>query len=410
MSEEKKKAEDYGGSYAVGIKGVELKVPYIAKGAPYGLEEVEAIIKAMEGESFTMSGYVQKFQEEFARFIGCKQAVFVFNCTQAMEIAADIIGIEEGDEVIVPAITFISTALPALQKKAKVVFADLDYDTMNIDPESVKEKISDKTKAIFVTHHCGCPVDMDPILEIAGKRGIKVVEDCAHAPGAEYKGKKPGNLGDCGAFSFHTIKNMTTLGEGGMFTTNNEEWAEAARLHRFVGMWVYPEQEHYWLPYHYDIKPVTEWGTPPSNSSVTEVQAAVGLVQLKKVNEFNERRRKIAFYWNEKFSSIEELHPPIEPPQCKHVYHLYNLYYLKENKRDEFFKILFYKYGIQPMIHYAPLYHFTLFKKLGYENEICPVAEKIYRQKLDLPIYPQLTDAQVEYVAESVIKAVKEIG
>ena len=379
-------------------------------GAPYGLEEVEAIIRALRGESLTMSNYVEKFQEEFAKFVGCKHALFVFNCTRAMEIAADIIGIKEGDEVIVPAITFIATALPALQRKAKVVFADLDYDTMNVDPESVREKLTDRTKAIYVVHHCGCPVDMDPIMELARERDIAVVEDCAHAIGAEYKGKKCGNLGDFGAFSFHTIKNMTTLGEGGMLTTNDPEAFESARLHRFVGMWNYPEQEHYWLPYHYDILPVTEWGTPASNSSVTEAQAAVGLVQLGKVERFNERRREIASYWNERFSELPELHPPLEPEGRMHVYHLYNLYYTKEGKRDELFKLLFYKYGIQPMIHYAPLYHFTLFKRLGYEGEYAPVAERIYRQKLDLPIYPQLTDEQVEYVADSVVEAVKEVS
>jgi len=153
-----------------------------------------------------------------------------------------------------------------------------------------------------------------------------------------------------------------------------------------------------------------EWGTPASNSSVTEVQAAVGLVQLKKVEEFNERRRKIAAYWNERFSEVPELHPPVEPEGRKHVYHLYNLYYTKEGKRDELFKLLFYKYGVQPMIHYAPMYLFTLFQRLGYEGVCAPVAERIYREKLDLPIYPQLTDEQVEYVADSVIEAVKEIG
>lgn len=399
----------YGGSYSAGLGNVALRVPYLSVGSPYGLEEAEALLQAIQGESLTMGKFVSEFQKAFADYIGAKHAVFVANCTSAMEMAADAIGISEGDEVIVPAITFVATALPALQRKAKVVFADLEYDTMNIDPNSIAEKVTSKTKAIYVVHHCGLPVDMDAVNAIAKPKGIYVVEDCAHVPGAEYKGRKCGTLGDIGAFSFHTIKNMTTLGEGGMFTTDNDEWAEDAKLHRFVGMREYTNQKRYWIPYHYDILGVRHGLAIPSNSSVTEAQAAVGLVQLRKLDKMNERRRKIAEYWNREFSEIEELGTPPEPLGRKHVYHLYNLYYKKPEKKNEFMGLLLDKYGIQTMIHYIPVYWLTLFKEMGYEKGLCPVAERIYAEKLDLPIYPQLTDEQVEYVAQSVKEAVKEL-
>ena len=399
----------YGGSYSAGLGAAQLKVPYLSVGSPYGLEEVTAILEAIQGESLTMGKFVTEFQNVFAEYTGVKRAIFVSNCTRAMEMAADAIGIDEGDEVIVPAITFVATALPALQRKAKVVFCDLEYETMNIDPKSLAEKITPKTKAIFVVHHCGLPVDMDAVNAVAKPRGIYVIEDCAHATGAEYKGRKCGSLGDIGAFSFHTIKNMTTLGEGGMFTTNNDEWAEASRLHRFVGMKEYKDQKRYWLPYHYDIIPATGAFAIPSNSSVTEAQAAVGVVQLKKLDRMNERRRQIAQYWTKEFAEIEELGTPPEPAGYKHVYHLYNLYYKKPEKKNDFMGLLLDKYGIQTMIHYIPVYWLTLFHEMGYERGLCPTAERIFGEKLDLPIYPQLTDAQVEYVASSVKQAVKEL-
>ncbi len=398
----------YGGSYATGLGEAQLKVPYLSVGSPYGLEEAQALIQAIQGETLTMGKYVAEFQKAFADYIGVKHAVFMVNCTRAMEVAADCLGIGEGDEVIVPAITFVATALPALQRKAKVVFADLEYDTMNIDVNSVAEKITSRTKAIYPVHHCGLPVDMDALNALAQPQGIGVVEDCAHAPGAGYNGKKAGNLGDIGAFSFHTIKNMTTLGEGGMFTTNNDEWAEAARLHRFVGMKEYKDQERYWLPYHYDIISPVQLAMA-SNSSVTEAQAAVGLVQLAKLDKMNERRRAIAQYWTREFSELAELGTPPEPAGRKHIYHLYNLYYKKAEKKNDFMCLLVDKYGIQPMIHYIPVYWLTLFQNMGYRKGLCPVAERIYAEKLDLPIYPQLTDNQVEYMARVVKEAVKTL-
>jgi perosamine synthetase len=398
----------YGGSYAAGLGEEQLKIPYLSVGSPFGLEEAQAVIEAMQGETLTMGKFVTKFQEAFAEYIGVKHAVFVTNCTRAMEVAADCIDIKEGDEVIVPAITFVATALPALQRKAKVVFADLEYDTMNIDANSVAEKITSRTKAIFPVHHCGLPVDMDAINALAKPKGISVVEDCAHSTGATYNGKQTGGLGDAGAFSFHTIKNMTTLGEGGMFTTNNSDWAEAVRLHRFVGMKEYKDQERYWLPYHYDVVAPSRT-MPASNSSMTEAQAAVGLVQLAKLDKMNARRRDIAGYWNREFAELEELGTPPTPEGRTHACHLYNLYYKKPEKKNDFMILLLDKYGVQTMIHYIPVYWLTVFQEMGYKKGSCPVAERIFAEKLDLPIYPHLTDSQVEYVASSVKAAVKEL-
>ena len=284
----------------------------------YGLEEVEAAVEAMQAPIYTLSTYTKKFQEEFAEYIGCKYAYAVTNAASALEMAAFLIGIKEGDEVIVPAITFFSTTLGILRLGGQGRFrADIDPTTYNVTAETIEAKITPKTKAIYVVHLYGLPADMDPIMALAKKHNLKVVEDCAHTPGAEYKGKKVGNIGDYGCFSFHTAKNMTTLGEGGMLTTNDDEAAADIPALRHVGLRGYPDQEKYWLPYFYDVTSVR--GRMPYNFCMTEIQAAVGRVQLSKVDAMNDRRRYIGRRYNEGLKDVKELQLPTEPegPQAR---------------------------------------------------------------------------------------------
>ena len=266
-----------------------LVVPYREVGPHYGLEEVEAAVEAMRGEILTQGPFLKAFQEEFAEYVGTDYALGVSSCTGALEIAMQLLEIREGDEVIVPAITFIATIIPLLRLKAKVVFADLDPATHLISPASIEENITDRTKAIVVVHMNGMPCDMDPIIDLARRHDLKVVEDCAHSMGAEYKGQKTGAIGDIGCFSFHTVKNISTLGEGGMLTTNDTEFARLIPLSRWVGMDLYEDLEKYWIPFFYDIRSVK--GGVPYNFCLGEVQANVGRVQLKKLVWMNDRRR-----------------------------------------------------------------------------------------------------------------------
>ena len=239
-------------SYAVD-EGVVLKVPYSYMGSIYDEAEEQNIMKAMHEDSLTMGPFVKKFQDKFAAMCGTKYAFATSNCTTAMHVAAQAMGLQPGDEVIVTPNTFIATSLVVLKEGATPVYADIDPRTFNIDPKEIEKKVTNKTKAIFVVHYGGQMCDMDPIMDIAKKHNLIVLEDCAHAPGAEYKGRRAGSFGDFGCFSFHSLKNITTLGEGGMITTNNDEYAARIDKLRCMNLFDWENQKDYWIPSHFDV-------------------------------------------------------------------------------------------------------------------------------------------------------------
>ncbi len=387
-----------------GVPETGLQVDYPEVCAMYSLEEIEAVVKAMQSPIYTLSNYTKMFQKEFAEFIGSKYAFAVTNAASALEMAAYMIGIEPGDEVIVPAITFFSTTLGILRLGGKVIFADIDPITYNLTAETIESKITSKTKAIYVVHLYGLPADMDSIMELARKHDIKVVEDCAHTPGAEYNGKKVGSFGNFGCFSFHTAKNMTTLGEGGMITTDDDEAAADMPALRHVGTRGYANQAKYWLPYFYDITKVR--GKIPYNFCMNEIQAAVGIVQLKRLNVLNERRRKIAKRLIAGLKDVKGLQLPYEPDNRRHVYHLFQI--VIDGDRDKFIELLHDKYSIRTAPLYPPVYWFSIYKEMGYKEGIAPIAEKVYKQSTCLPMTPALNDWQIDYMIESVRKSIKE--
>ncbi|MDD8015409.1 MAG: aminotransferase class I/II-fold pyridoxal phosphate-dependent enzyme, partial [Acidobacteriota bacterium] len=206
--------------------GVTLKVPYSFFGSIYDEAEEKAALAAMKQDSLTMGPKTAEFQNKFAKMCGVKYAVACSNCTTGMHVATQLFDIRAGDEVIVTPVTFIATSLVILKERAKPVYADIDPRTYNIDPGEIEKKITKKTKAIYVVHYAGLVCDMDPIMDIARRHNLFVMEDCAHAVGAEYKGRKAGSIADIGVFSFHSLKNITTCGEGGMMTTNNDLFAK----------------------------------------------------------------------------------------------------------------------------------------------------------------------------------------
>ena len=223
---------------------------------------------------------------------------------------------------------------------------------------------------------------MDPIMEIAKKYHLVVLEDCAHAPGAEYKGRRAGSIGDFGCFSFHSLKNMTTLGEGGMITCNNDRYAEGIDKLRCMNLDHWKNQEDYWIPSHFDVVDVDgKWG---NNYRMNESQAAVGIAQLKKLNMLNTKRIENGRYITEGLKGIKGVTPVYEDPNCKHIYHLYTLCVEPKElgaSRDEFLRVLYREEGIQGILHYQPTYHFTGLKKMGYAQDICPKAEDFLLQK-----------------------------
>lgn len=398
-------------SYDTG-DSVDIKVPYSFFGSIYDDDERNMIEEALNQDTLTMGPQVTHFQNEFAAMCGVKHAFATTNCTTGMHVATQVMDINEGDEVIVTPNTFIATSLVILKQKAIPVFADIDPKTFNIDPAKIEEKISPKTKAIYVVHYAGQCCDMDPINAIAKKHNLYVLEDCAHAPSAEYKGKVAGNLGDIGSFSFHSLKNMTTCGEGGMVTTNHDEWEKPIDMLRCMNITEWGEQEHYWWPSHFDIDDVKgHWG---NNYRMNEVSAAVGRAQLRKLDMLTNKRIELGHYLNEGIKDIDGIDGVYEDPNCKHVYHLYTVTVDKSIlgvNKHEFMKIAYYKYGIHGIMHYQPTYHFTGLKKMGiYGEHECPIAEEFfYNREFNLPIHPRLTKDDCDIMLDGLRNAVKDI-
>lgn len=391
--------------------GVVLKVPYSFFGSIFDEDEKEMIWQTLQQDTLTMGPQVAGFQKEFARMCGVKHAFAVSNCTTAMHVATQVFGIGPGDEVIVTPNTFIATTLVILKEGARPVYADIDPRTFNIDPADIERKITPRTKAIYVVHYAGQMCDMDPIMEIARKHGLYVMEDCAHTPGAEYKGRKAGSIGDIGCFSFHSLKNITTCGEGGMITTNNDDFVDPIEKLRCMNLQHWENQTDYWIPSHFDVVDVNgHWG---NNYRMNEVQAAMGRAQLRKLEMLSSKRREIGRRINDGISGVKGITPVYEHPDCYHVYHLYTLC-VEESElgasRDDFLRVLYREEGVQGILHYQPSYHFTGLKKLGYGDQHCPNAEEFfYRRELNLPMHPRLTDQNIEDTITGVLRAAEKV-
>lgn len=394
-------------------EGVEIRVPYSFMGAPYGEEELDAVRRVMDSGWLTTGLETVRFEEDWRASHGVDYAFTASNCTTALHMAAQLCRIRPGDEVVTTPITFVSTNQAVLACGAVPVFVDVDPRTWNIDPGLIEEKLTPRTRAIFVTHLAGQMCDMDAILEIARRHDLLVVEDCAHTQGATYKGRYAGSLGDVGCFSFHAIKNMTTLGEGGMVTTNRDDFAVKIPWLRSMGS-RYPDDPHEDGtpgPRAYDVDDVD--GYVPSNLRMTEAQAAVGQVQLRRLPGFVERRREIAHRYGAGLADLPGLTPPWESPDAEHTFHLYPV--MVEPAESGFTNhdlndALLNKHGVHcvPGL-YRPSYLFALYEKRGIREGACPVAEHAAANALQLPLYPQMSDEQVEHVIAAVRHAVEDL-
>lgn len=422
----------------------EARVPWAAVGEHLNADDVEAILRflirpredsteeyeaaaadarrAVErmfaaggpATKLTLGPEVQRLEQATRDMLGCKYSLFLTNATAGFRIAYKFAGIGPGDEVICPSITFISTILYPLSVGAKVVFADIDPRTINMDPADVARKVTERTRMIVPVHIGGYPVDMDPIMELARERGIMVLEDAAHAFGAWYKGRAVGTIGDFGAYSFHEVKNITSLGEGGLLVTNDDRFGPQLSLARFVGLDL-SQQIPNWL---YDVVPLQalEGIAVPENDSVTEIQAAVLLSQMERFEQIIAARREAAEYLNERFCEVEGLIPaPEDTEEIRTTWHLYLLQIDPEvvGADVQALKAKLAEKGVTNIPHFAPLYKFQLLQRLGYDHDAiaqtCPNTEEVFNRRFThLPLYP-LTREQLEYMADAVIEAVEEL-
>ena len=365
-------------------------------------KDVEAVSKVLTGDYLTCGPTVTALEQKICEITGAKYAVSVCNGTAALHCACIAAGLGEGDEVITTPLTFAASANCAVYVGATPVFADVDPETYNIDPDSIEAHITERTKAVVAVDFTGQAVEHDRIRKICDKHGLTLIIDAAHAIGTKYKGRPEGSIGDMTCFSFHPVKTVTA-GEGGAITTNDPELYRKLHLasqHGIVrnpaemveepeGPWVYEMQE---LGFNYRM---------------TDFQAALLISQLNKLDKFSARRKEIVNKYNEAFKDIPELFIQKEIPESDTTRHLY-IIQLKLNKlnctRRQFFDALAAE-NVQPQVHYVPVYYFPFYEKRGYKKGLCPVAEDIYKGIMSIPLYPMMTDEDVE----DVIKAVKKV-
>ena len=395
--------------------GVKLKVAYSFMGSIYDDAERNAAIAAMGQDTLTMGPKTQEFQNKFAKIHGVKHAFACSNCTTAMHVGTQIFDIKPGDEVIVTPNTFVATSLAILKEGGVPVFADIDPETINLDPADVARKITPKTKMIVPVHLGGFPVDMDPIMELAEKHGLFVMEDAAHGMGGAYKGRKLGAIGHFGGFSLHEVKNINSLGEGGLLLTSEDFAGKQLAGARFLGL-DFSRKIKDWL---YDISPLTDrFGNVQiaGNHSATEVQALGLILQMKRLDAIIARRREAAEYMNRVLAQEEGI--LVEKPDTAETYGTHHLYLLRidPEKVGGDIQLLSKKLaekGLTNITHFGPMYRFRIMHDLGYdENAIaatCPNTERMfYHSYTHLPLYP-LTREQLEYQAQAVVEAVREM-
>ncbi len=348
-----------------------------------GQEEIDAVEKVLKSGMLAQGEAVKSFEDEFAAYLGVKNAIAVNNGTVALDLAIKALDLEPGSEIITPAFTFIATANCALYQGLRPVFADVDEKTFNIDPDDLQERITPRTKAVIGVHLYGQPFPLSAVQEICQDRNIALVEDCAQAHGAEWKGKKVGSFGT-GCFSFYPTKNMTT-GEGGMITTDDDALASRLRLLRSHGD--SGKYNHISLGYNYRMM---------------NLQGALGRVQLRHLEEFTARRIANAGYFNDHIKA-RGISTPFRTDGVRHVYHQYVVRIEDEfsDSRERLMEYLQAK-GVGSAVHYPKaVYQQPFYRDLGYSDVSCPVAEDVSRRVMSLPVHPALSADDLRYIAET---------
>lgn len=372
---------------------------------PYGQQlidedDIAAVVSVLRGDFITQGPKIAEFEQSIASYVGAKYAVAFANGTAALHGACYAAGIQAGDEVITSPITFIASSNCVLYQGGIPVFADIKMDTYNIDPAGIEERITDRTKAIIAVDFTGQPAEMDRIQMMARDHGLVVVQDAAHSLGASYHGRKVGTLADMTMFSFHPVKHITS-GEGGMIVTDNAEYYRKLQLFRNHGMTKDPlEMLHNDGLWYYEMQ---ELGF---NYRMTDIQAALGLSQLHKLDGYVERRREIAKIYNNAFRSMKGIVLPVQHPYAESSWHLYVLRWLPEefsaNRKQIFNELRDQNIGVH--VHYIPVYKQPYYERLGYEKGLCPNAEKYYETAITLPLFPKMSSQDIEDVINGVMK------
>ncbi len=385
----------------INIRENHMKIPFHK--AELGSEEINAVSEVIRSGWLTMGEKTFEFERAFSDYTGSAFSIAVNSCTAAIHLALKAIDIKEGDEIIIPAMTFIATWEVITYFGAVPVLCDINKDNFLIDVYDIEKKITSKTKAIIPVHYGGESCDMDAVMDIAQRHNLSVIEDAAHALPTFYKGKMIGTIGDITCFSFYVTKTITT-GEGGMITTDNMEWAERMKRLRLHGItkdaWNRYSDKGSW---EYDVS------EPGYKYNITDIASAIGIEQLKKIDKMNLARYGIAQKYNRSFSGSGsvDLWGVRDAKEC--AWHLYPIRLQLEAiriSRNEFISDLKNR-GINTSVHYIPLYRFSALKNSGYTEKDFPGCEDMFPREISLPIYPEMTEMETDYVIENVLDILK---
>lgn len=368
-------------------------------------DEVRSVVETLRSGWLTTGPKVKQLEKNFAGYLGCRHAIAVNSGTAALHLALEAVGVKEGDEVLVPTVTFAATAEVVLHLKARPVLIDCQPDTLNLDPKTIEKALTPRTKAIIPVHLAGHPCDMKIIEEIARGHKLKVIEDAAHALPACYRNQRIGTLGDITCFSFYATKTITT-GEGGMATTSNDEYADRMRVMSLHGIskdaWKRYTSEGSW---YYEIL------SPGYKYNLTDIAAAIGIEQLKKCDRFWEARKQIARRYDQAFAELPQIRLPARDPESQHAWHLYIVQLDLEElsvSRNQFIELLREK-NIGTSVHFIPLHLHPYYRDtFSYRPSDFPQASAAYERIVSLPIYSKMTDADVDKVIDAVRDTVKK--
>ena len=383
----------------------DFNISFPARMRPYKEAEIDAVVDVMRNaEAQTQGEYLRQFQADFEQYTGAQHAFAVDNCTNALRLAALICQLQPGDEVIISGYTFCATAIPYGETGAQIVWADIDPDTWVADPADIERKITHRTRAIVVVHLLGLPVDMPAVLEIAERHDLRVVEDCAQAPGAQINGQHVGTFGDFGCFSLHAAKQITTLGEGGVLTCKFDNDAELVPGLRHNGCRAFPEgRQRYWDPAMSNVD-LDVPGVWPKNFCIGEAQCALGSELLKSLDEINDTLINQGEKIKAALADTPEISFAKIPDGYRHVFHQFVLHFDGSAfgaTRNDLIDIMVFDHKIRVVVQYYPLYRYPLFQKLGAGDYDCPVLEGWWDDTFSFPWWCGMSDETIDFACSS---------
>ena len=389
-----------------------MKIDWSGRSHNYSNKDINYLVDIIKtADPLTQGKYLQKFEEAFAKYIGKRNVFAVSSATGALEIISLLLNLRKNDEIIIPAHTYCASAIPFARQGAKIIWADINFDTRVVDLEDIKKKITSKTKAILIVHLYGYACDFKNIINFCKKRKIKIIEDCAQSLGAKIQNKKVGILGDFSCYSFHGQKNITTLGEGGMLYVKNKILALKVPGLRHNGHCKYHfKRKNYWLPAmgNLDLDIKNKW---PYKFTLSEIQCGAGILMMKKLDKFNQLRIKRAKKFINNLRNFKELVFNATFKNQRHVYHLLSAYYEPSKKvnRNSLIQKLYKNHSVKCVVQYYPLYKYPLFKKMGFGKHKCPNTEKFFNNMISFPFHIWMTDKQFNYMVSSVKKTLTDL-